>query len=74
MNMMKRDSPGPSGSEPPRKRPLTVDANGKPRFKGCDGIKAYEIICKLGEGTFGYVFALCNNLAGSEGFTGWELQ
>lgn len=55
--MMKRDSPGPSGSEPPRKRPLTVDANGKPRFKGCDGIKAYDIMCKLGEGTFGYVFA-----------------
>lgn len=54
--MMKRDSPGPSGSEPPRKRPLTVDANGKPRFKGCDGIKAYDIMCKLGEGTFGYVF------------------
>lgn len=56
--MMKRDSPGPSGSEPPRKRPLTVDANGKPRFKGCDGIKAYDIMCKLGEGTFGYVFCL----------------
>lgn len=54
--MMKRDSPGPSGSEPPRKRPLTVDANGKPRFKGCDGIKSYDIMCKLGEGTFGYVF------------------
>jgi serine/threonine-protein kinase BUR1 len=52
---MKRDSPGPSGLEPPRKRPLGIDANGKPRFKGCDNIKAYEMLEKLGEGTFGYV-------------------
>ncbi|RPB16067.1 Pkinase-domain-containing protein [Morchella conica CCBAS932] len=62
---MKRDSPGPSGSEPPRKRPLTVDANGKPRFKGCDGIKAYEIICKLGEGTFGEVHKARHRATGS---------
>ncbi|KAL0631742.1 serine/threonine protein kinase, CMGC, CDC2/CDK subfamily [Maublancomyces gigas] len=62
---MKRDSPGPSGSEPPRKRPLTVDANGKPRFKGCDGIKAYDIMCKLGEGTFGEVHKARHKASGA---------
>ncbi|PWW80365.1 Pkinase-domain-containing protein [Tuber magnatum] len=53
--MTKRDSPGPSSSEPPRKRPLNTDVNGKPRFRGCDSIKAYDILEKLGEGTFGEV-------------------
>lgn len=61
--MTKRDSPGPSSSEPPRKRPLSIDANGKPRFRGCDSIKAYDILEKLGEGTFGYV---CFSLPGEE--------
>ncbi|RPB05801.1 kinase-like protein [Choiromyces venosus 120613-1] len=53
--MTKRDSPGPSSSEPPRKRPLSIDVNGRPRFRGCDSIKAYDILEKLGEGTFGEV-------------------
>ena len=52
---LKRESPGPSLSEPPRKKPLAIDRAGRPRFKGCETIKAYEMLGKLGEGTFGYV-------------------
>jgi len=31
-------------------------ADGRPRFQGCSSIKAYEILSKLGEGTFGVVY------------------
>ncbi|KAF8249469.1 Pkinase-domain-containing protein [Wilcoxina mikolae CBS 423.85] len=52
---MKRESPDPSKSEPPRKKALSIDPSGRPRFKGCETIKAYEMLGKLGEGTFGEV-------------------
>lgn len=58
---MKRASPPPSNSSfpPPAKRPLLQNGDGQPRFfSGCSSIKAYEIIRKLGEGTFGYVYFL----------------
>jgi serine/threonine-protein kinase BUR1 len=35
--------------------PLEFRADGKPRFVGCSKIAAYEILGKLGEGTFGEV-------------------
>ncbi|MCJ1247269.1 Aspartokinase [Trapelia coarctata] len=35
---------------------LEKTANGRPRFQGCSNIKAYEILSKLGEGTFGVVY------------------
>lgn len=35
---------------------LEKTAEGQPRFTGCSGIKNYEILGKLGEGTFGEVY------------------
>lgn len=54
---MKRESPGavPTADQPPRKKTLAIAPNGKPRFQGCNGIRAYDMLGKLGEGTFGYV-------------------
>ncbi|KAI9750471.1 MAG: hypothetical protein M4579_006461 [Chaenotheca gracillima] len=37
------------------KRSLDIDENGHHRFKGCASIRDYEILSKLGEGTFGEV-------------------
>jgi hypothetical protein len=56
---MKRDSPGPLTSEPPRKKPLAMNPHGQPRFQGCEQIRAYDLQGKLGEGTFGCVLNLC---------------
>lgn len=50
--MMKRASPENTSSGPLPKRSLEDDT---PRFKGCSSIKRYELMGKLGEGTFGYV-------------------
>ena len=53
---LKRASPGPSGlDQPVRKKTLAKDPWGRPRFQGCETIKAYEMLGKLGEGTFGFV-------------------
>lgn len=35
---------------------LEKTADGRPRFHGCSGIKNYEVLGKLGEGTFGEVY------------------
>lgn len=48
-------SPTPGHDPPARKKTLVVDPWGRPRFKGCESIKAYEMLGKLGEGTFGEV-------------------
>ncbi|KAI5803243.1 serine/threonine-protein kinase bur1 [Geopyxis carbonaria] len=61
---MKRDSPGPMPSEPPRKKTLSVDPWGRPRFKGCESIRSYEMLGKLGEGTFGEVHKARNKANG----------
>lgn len=53
--MMKRSSPEPHSLEPLQKRPLVTNEDGTPRFRGCSSIKRYEIMDKLGEGTFGEV-------------------
>ncbi|RPA76372.1 Pkinase-domain-containing protein [Ascobolus immersus RN42] len=54
---MKRTSPPSSVTGPPPKRPLGVNGDGAPRFfSGCSSLKAYDIIRKLGEGTFGEVY------------------
>lgn len=34
---------------------LERTSDGKPRFGGCVGIRDFEFLGKLGEGTFGYV-------------------
>ena len=39
----------------PPKPSLELSANGRPRFQGCSSIKTYDILDKLGEGTFGEV-------------------
>lgn len=41
--------------QPVTKISLEKTADGNPRFNGCSGIKNYEILDKLGEGTFGEV-------------------
>ena len=38
------------------KRSLELLPNGQPRFHGCSSIKRYNIVSKLGEGTFGEVY------------------
>ncbi|KAI9841932.1 MAG: serine/threonine protein kinase, CMGC, CDC2/CDK sub [Sclerophora amabilis] len=47
--------PGSARSEPPSRRSLEVNAEGRHRFRGCANIRRYEILGKLGEGTFGEV-------------------
>lgn len=37
---------------------LERDSNGQPRFPGCDSIRDFDFLGKLGEGTFGYVSAV----------------
>ncbi len=37
-----------------RKHPLEFDDKGRSRFRGCSNIRDYEVLGKLGEGTFGY--------------------
>ncbi|TGZ85297.1 Pkinase-domain-containing protein [Ascodesmis nigricans] len=63
---MKRDSPAPPphSQEPPRKKPLAVDPWGRPRFKGCESIRAYDVLGKLGEGTFGEVYKARSHASG----------
>ncbi|KAL9011026.1 MAG: hypothetical protein Q9173_004096 [Seirophora scorigena] len=47
----------PSGQHAiPVKVPLERLGDGKSRFRGCSSIKSYEILEKLGEGTFGEVY------------------
>ncbi|KAL9057820.1 MAG: hypothetical protein Q9206_002190 [Seirophora lacunosa] len=47
----------PSGQHAvPAKVPLERMGDGKLRFRGCSSIKSYEILEKLGEGTFGEVY------------------
>ena len=59
------DQKQPSGSQPSTlagtiekkqgvKRPLEYDNEGRPRFHGCSKHSEYEVVSKLGEGTFGY--------------------
>jgi hypothetical protein len=59
---IKRASPSSgatsASSESPRKKHLCADLSGRPRFSGCVSIKLYEALGKLGEGTFGLLFAL----------------
>ncbi|KZZ88443.1 hypothetical protein AAP_05015 [Ascosphaera apis ARSEF 7405] len=42
-------------------RSLETTDEGKPRFKGCVSIRDFELLGKLGEGTFGYAMHLCCN-------------
>ncbi|KAI9700428.1 MAG: serine/threonine protein kinase, CMGC, CDC2/CDK sub [Candelina mexicana] len=37
------------------RRPLELDDRGRSRFRGCSNIRDYEVLGKLGEGTFGEV-------------------
>lgn len=47
----------PSGQNAvPAKVSLERMGDGKSRFRGCSSIKSYEILEKLGEGTFGEVY------------------
>ncbi|MCJ1310189.1 serine/threonine protein kinase, CMGC, CDC2/CDK sub [Agyrium rufum] len=49
------DARTPNGA-PQNKTSLEKTADGHPRFYGCSNIKAYDILSKLGEGTFGEVY------------------
>ncbi|KAI9797527.1 MAG: serine/threonine protein kinase, CMGC, CDC2/CDK sub [Piccolia ochrophora] len=44
---------GPAGKAPDHNRSLEWDDVGQPRFRGCSSIKDFEVLDKLGEGTFG---------------------
>lgn len=37
------------------KKTLEVDERGRPHFQGCSNVREYELLGKLGEGTFGCV-------------------
>lgn len=54
----------PSGGRS-RTQTLENTTDGQPRFHGCSGIKAYEVLDKLGEGTFGEVYKGRNKAEGS---------
>lgn len=50
---MKRRNPETSHSGPLSKRPLATNQRGTPRYRSGFSIKAYDMLGKLGEGTFG---------------------
>ena len=59
--MLNGSSHSPVGPAPVHKiqlskRSLELLPNGQPRFHGCSSIKRYNIVSKLGEGTFGEVY------------------
>ncbi|MCJ1378788.1 serine/threonine protein kinase, CMGC, CDC2/CDK sub [Xylographa soralifera] len=45
----------PTDSAPKSRMSLEKSSDGRPRFQGCSSIKNYEMLDKLGEGTFGEV-------------------
>ena len=51
----KSKSPENGSQVSPPMPSLELTANGQPRFQGCSSIKHYDILDKLGEGTFGEV-------------------
>ncbi|KAI9850690.1 MAG: serine/threonine protein kinase, CMGC, CDC2/CDK sub [Thelocarpon superellum] len=57
----------PSHSEAARvsKKSLEVDRHGRARLRGCSNIKDYEMLSKLGEGTFGEVHKARSRVNGS---------
>lgn len=46
----------PSSKQQAGKQSLERTSDGRSRFQGCSSLKAYEILSKLGEGTFGEVY------------------